>query len=56
LDGGFAAASAARLSARAFVWTIERWRERERRGAQPVRHERQQGARGRAEPVGKHGT
>ena len=30
LDGGFAAASAARLSARAFVWTMERWRERAR--------------------------
>ena len=33
LDGGFAAASAARLSARAFVWTMERWRERERQAA-----------------------
>ena len=32
LDGGFAAASAARLSARAFVWTMERLREREPAG------------------------
>ena len=44
LDGGFAAASAARLSARAFVWTMEPSRERERRRvARPS--ERQQRAR-----------
>ena len=44
LDGGFAAASAARLSARAFVWTMERWRSASATQRQP-RHERQQRAR-----------
>ena len=44
LDGGFAAASAARLSARAFVWTIEPSHERDDTQREPVRHERQQRA------------
>ena len=50
LDGGFAAASAARLSARAFVWTIERWRERERRwaSARPTRAPAARAREGRA--------